>query len=337
MRRAAPSWTSKCPTAVPTSGAICLISRSPGARWRPSARCAGSSRPAHLRSGTVCSTPTTPPATSPSTRRPSARRLALVEAQHPRRRLELHPRLRRRGVAASSGTKRSAPTAGGSRSSSTTTATPPSTMPAPAVASQFLLRMYLEKRDPRFRGSARPRSSASCSRRSSREGRPTAAGRSASRRLRLRSSSMPLPDPRQLPAGATPRHGGRRLHPHVTFNDDVVGENIKFLLMCVIGARASATCSTRAAGHGVPAPSAAARRRRRAGACSTCAQRPDGRPAGAPAGARSYEPRALATHTTQTNVRQLFNYFRLTGDRKYLRASAGGDRLAERAAGSRRK
>lgn len=39
---------------------------------------------------------------------------------------------------------------------------------------------------------------------------------------------------------------------------------------------------------------------------------------GSPAGARSYEPRALATHTTQTNIQQLFNYFKLTGDRKYL-------------------
>ncbi|EJE54131.1 Pectic acid lyase, partial [Acidovorax sp. CF316] len=39
---------------------------------------------------------------------------------------------------------------------------------------------------------------------------------------------------------------------------------------------------------------------------------------GAPAGARSYEPRSLATHTTQTNIRQLFNYFQLTGDKKYL-------------------
>jgi hypothetical protein len=43
-----------------------------------------------------------------------------------------------------------------------------------------------------------------------------------------------------------------------------------------------------------------------------------GRPAGAPAGARSYEPRSLATHTTQTNIQQLFGYFTLTGDKKYL-------------------
>ena len=44
----------------------------------------------------------------------------------------------------------------------------------------------------------------------------------------------------------------------------------------------------------------------------------NGRAAGSPAAARSYEPRGLATHTTQTNIQQLFNYFRVTGDRKYL-------------------
>ena len=44
----------------------------------------------------------------------------------------------------------------------------------------------------------------------------------------------------------------------------------------------------------------------------------NGRAAGAPAGARTYEPRSLTTHTTQTNIQQLFNYFTLTGDRKFL-------------------
>ncbi|MFM9368647.1 pectate lyase [Streptomyces sp. Da 82-17] len=104
---------------------------------------------------------------------------------------------------------------------------------------------------------------------------------------------------------------------HVTFNDDVIGENIKFLLMCVSAlgrrelrapVRRAMECLRRMqqakpqAGWGLQH---LARDRR-------------GRPAGSPAGARSYEPRALATHTTQTNVQQLFHYFRLTGDRTYL-------------------
>ena len=37
-----------------------------------------------------------------------------------------------------------------------------------------------------------------------------------------------------------------------------------------------------------------------------------------PAGARSYEPRALVTHTTAANVRQLMSFYRLTGDAKFL-------------------
>ena len=103
----------------------------------------------------------------------------------------------------------------------------------------------------------------------------------------------------------------------VTFNDDVAGENIKFLLMCVIGLgetrlidpiTRAMECLRRLQ---QPAPQAG-------WGLQHLSADQNGRPAGAPAGARSYEPRALATHTTQTNVQQLFNYFRLTGDRKYL-------------------
>lgn len=37
-----------------------------------------------------------------------------------------------------------------------------------------------------------------------------------------------------------------------------------------------------------------------------------------PAGARTYEPRALVTHTTASNIEQLLTFYRLTGDAKYL-------------------
>lgn len=37
-----------------------------------------------------------------------------------------------------------------------------------------------------------------------------------------------------------------------------------------------------------------------------------------PAAARSYEPLGLATHTTASNIRQLFWFYRLTGDTKFL-------------------
>ena len=37
-----------------------------------------------------------------------------------------------------------------------------------------------------------------------------------------------------------------------------------------------------------------------------------------PAGARTYEPRALVTHTTAANLEQLMDFYRLTGDRRFL-------------------
>ena len=128
---------------------------------------------------------------------------------------------------------------------------------------------------------------------------------------------MPTPNPQQLPAGATHGMEDGDYTRHVTFNDDVAGENIKFLLMCVIGLGETRLLDPSRARWSACA-ACSSPRRRPAGACSTCRADHDGRPAGAPAGARSYEPRALATHTTQTNVQQLFHYFRLTGDRKYL-------------------
>ncbi|MEU2259134.1 pectate lyase [Streptomyces sp. NPDC019645] len=105
---------------------------------------------------------------------------------------------------------------------------------------------------------------------------------------------------------------------HVTFNDDGLGENIKFLLMCAsaLGRRNLNRPVLRAMAclHRLRQPGPQA-----AWGLQHLTRAANGRPAGAPAGARSYEPRALTTHTTQTNVRQLSPYFRLTGDRACLR------------------
>jgi hypothetical protein len=130
-------------------------------------------------------------------------------------------------------------------------------------------------------------------------------------------TSMPRPNPSQLPpdSWAGMEDGDYTLH--VTFNDDVMGENIKFLTMCVMSLGKK---------HLVPRIIRAMECMRRmqqpapqAGWSLQHLSRPtNGRPAGAPAGARSYEPRSLATHTTQTNIQQLFHYFTLTGDRRYL-------------------
>ena len=185
-----------------------------------------------------------------------------------------------------------------------------------AVSSQFLLRMYLEKRDPRFKHAVQKAIQFVLAA----QFKDGVADGGWPQRWPVNPnavSSMPLPNPQQLPADAQQGMEDGDYTTMVTFNDDVAGENIKFLLMCVVG-----LAETRL----VPCI-------HRAMECLRRLQQPgpqagwglqhlatdrDGRPAGAPAAARSYEPRGLATHTTQTNVQQLFNYFRLTGDRKYL-------------------
>jgi hypothetical protein len=185
-----------------------------------------------------------------------------------------------------------------------------------AVSSQFLLRMYLEKKDAQFK----PALDKAIEFVLAAQFTGGVADGGWPQRWPVNPdavSSMPLPNPSQLPAGATAGMEDGDYTTMVTFNDDVAGENIKFLLMCVSGL-----------GETRLLPNIT-----RAMECLRTLQQPgpqagwglqhlatdrNGRPAGSPAAARTYEPRSLATHTTQTNVLQLFNYFRLTGDRKYL-------------------
>jgi hypothetical protein len=185
-----------------------------------------------------------------------------------------------------------------------------------AVASQFLLRMYLEKRDWRFRG---PLYKAIDFVTSAQFSSGVADGGWPQRYPPFPGSvsSMPLPNPQQLPPGATQGMEDGDYTRQITFNDDVAGENIKFMLMCVVGlgetrliepVQRAMQCLRRLQ---QPGPQAG-------WALQHLTEPRDGRPAGAPAGARTYEPRSLATHTTQTNVLQLFHYFRLTGDRTFL-------------------
>jgi hypothetical protein len=190
-----------------------------------------------------------------------------------------------------------------------------------AVASQFLLRVYLERQDARFK----PALDKAIQFVLDAQFKDGIAKGGWPQRFPLVDgvSAMPAPNPLQIPATPGVRQGmedGDYTH-HVTFNDDVAGENIKFLLLCVVGLGRVDL---------VPAVTAAMQCLRNMqytdptnplqsgwGLQHLSADQ-DGRPAGAPASARSYEPRSLATHTTQTNIQQLFNYFRLTGDRSYL-------------------
>jgi PelA/Pel-15E family pectate lyase len=96
----------------------------------------------------------------------------------------------------------------------------------------------------------------------------------------------------------------------LTFNDDVAKENIRFLIM---------------AGRALARPELFAAARRGMEAFLITQGR--GRQAGwglqydlrlGVAGARSYEPRAFVTHTSAANVEQLMEFYRLTGDRRFL-------------------
>ncbi|MFD7917803.1 pectate lyase [Streptomyces sp. NPDC059740] len=187
-----------------------------------------------------------------------------------------------------------------------------------ATTAQLLLRLYLERRDPVF-GAALDRAIGFVLR-AQLSGGPADGGwpqRFPAFAGSVSRTHWPADRPSWLPTDI--RHGMEDgdYTGHVTFNDDVLGENIKFLLMCAAALgrhdlhrpvlRAMA-CLRRLQQPGPQAGWGLQHLTRAAG----------GRPAGAPAGARSYEPRALTTHTTQTNVRQLFHYFRLTGDHAYL-------------------
>ncbi|HEY7798057.1 MAG TPA: pectate lyase, partial [Hyphomonadaceae bacterium] len=98
---------------------------------------------------------------------------------------------------------------------------------------------------------------------------------------------------------------------HITFNDDVAGENIKFLIM------AAQTMGDKRVMDPL----------KRAMDCFKATQQAKPQAAWGlqhdvkslkPVGARTYEPEAFVTHTTANNISQLMNFYELTGDRSYL-------------------
>jgi hypothetical protein len=187
-----------------------------------------------------------------------------------------------------------------------------------SAAAQLILRLYVERRDPRFK---KPLDRAISFILGAQFSGGAADGGWPQRYPAFSGavSRMPWPEERPPWLPKDVQHGmtDGDYTQQVTFNDDVLGENIKFLLMCVsaLGRRDLIGPVTRAMGclrrMQQPAPGAG-------WGLQHLSRAKGGRPAGAPASARSYEPRALATHTTQTNVLQLFHYFRLTGDHAFL-------------------
>jgi len=159
---------------------------------------------------------------------------------------------------------------------------------ATAESAKFLLRLYVEKHDPRWKPAL--------------------------------DKAIAFVLDSQYPIGAWPQrfplkdefhhHGQADYTSYLTFNDGVAGENIDFLVMChqVLGDRRVLDAITRGMSAflvtqlGPPQPGWALQ------------YTPDLKPAGA----RTYEPKALATHTTGANVEHLLRFYRLTGDTRFL-------------------
>lgn len=155
-------------------------------------------------------------------------------------------------------------------------------------AAKFLLRLYLEKRDDKYK-----------------------AALDKAIRFVLDSQYPVGAWPQRFPRGEGPApHGVPDYTSYPTFNDDVAAENIDFLIMCyqtlgdarlldAINRGMNAFIVTQQA---KPQPGWALQ------------YTPDLKPAGA----RTYEPKALTTHTTARNVELLIRFYRLTGDAKFL-------------------
>lgn len=157
-----------------------------------------------------------------------------------------------------------------------------------AEAAKFLLRLYVEKLDPKYRPAL--------------------------------DKTIDFMLASQYPIGGWPqRFPLMHDHPnkdhgdyssYITFNDDVAAENIDFLLMCyqVLGETRVREPVIRAMNSflvtqmGQPQPGWALQYTSEL----------------IPAGARSYEPKSLHTPTTAENIQQLIKFYRMTGETKFL-------------------
>jgi PelA/Pel-15E family pectate lyase len=157
-----------------------------------------------------------------------------------------------------------------------------------AESAKFLLRLYVEKRDPKYRPAL--------------------------------DKAIQFVLDSQYPIGAWPQryprvaehstHGLPDYTSYPTFNDDVAGENIDFLVMCYQALGEARLLDPILRGmnaflvtqQGPPQPG------------WSLQYTPDLKPVQA----RTYEPRSLATHTTARNLELLVQFYRLTGDTKFL-------------------
>jgi PelA/Pel-15E family pectate lyase len=156
-------------------------------------------------------------------------------------------------------------------------------------ASQFLLRLYAERHASRLRA-------------------PVEKALSFVLDSQYANGGWPQRFPLTGEAGL---HGRADYTRQITFNDDVAGENIKFLLMVyqTLGDERALAAIRRAMDIFVatqqPAPQAGWGLQHDAQTLR-------------PIAARTYEPEALTTHTTANNISQLMNFYEWTGEERFL-------------------
>jgi len=157
-----------------------------------------------------------------------------------------------------------------------------------AEAAKFFLRLYLEKHDARYKGPL---------------------DKAIEFVLRSQYPNGGWPQRFPLTHGML-KPGNPDYTSYITFNDDVAAENVEFLTMC----------------YGTLGEGRLLEPIRRAMNAFVVMQQPKPQPGWAlqytpdrkPAGARTYEPRALVTHTTATNIERLVQFYRTTGDPTFL-------------------
>lgn len=160
-------------------------------------------------------------------------------------------------------------------------------------AATFLLRMYTEKSDKKYRPAL--------------------------------TKTIDFVLQSQYPIGGWPqRYPHSKSQPHkgvadyasfITFNDDVADKNIEFLLMCYQTLNKKLINEARvldAVSRGMNAYVALQLQQPQPGWALQY------NVALLPEGARSFEPKSVATNTTVDNILQLIKFYHLTGDRKFL-------------------
>jgi PelA/Pel-15E family pectate lyase len=157
-----------------------------------------------------------------------------------------------------------------------------------AESAKLLLRLYLEKRDPKYRPAL--------------------------------DKALQFVVESQYPIGAWPQRfplqhefakdGKPDYTSYPTFNDDVAKENIDFLVMCYQTLGDARLLDPIIRGMNAFLVTQQGPPQAGWGLQYTLDLKPSG--------ARTYEPNALVTHTTATNIELLLKFHRLTGDSKFL-------------------